>query len=142
MASINAKLGGSNAPLGDVYAPSLNALRLPRTQMAHLLAGQQAKHQWARSSRSPIAIRNTFDSAGRFSGEPVVSGTLAQYDGVARSTHTVNINNLSPSTTYYYLVVAFDTAKNVSITTPASFRTKWCLRTQSSKYTKPAPSTR
>jgi cephalosporin-C deacetylase-like acetyl esterase len=52
-----------------------------------------------------------------------VSGTLADSDGAARSTHTVNINNLDRNTTYYYMIVIFDAAKNVSITTPATFHT-------------------
>lgn len=72
---------------------------------------------------SPIRISNIFDITGVFSGEPVVSGILAQYDGIERSSQAVNITGLSPNTTYYYLVTVFDSSNNVSVSLPASFRT-------------------
>src|SRR3989338_1069423 len=74
-------------------------------------------------STSPIRISNVFDVTGVFSGEPIVSGTLAPYDGISRSSQSVNINGLSPNTTYYYLVAVLDSSNNVNITPPSSFRT-------------------
>lgn len=127
-AAINAKLAGGGYPTGDVYAPTIERVSVNTNN-----SSDSAVISWTASepsmgkvyySTSPIRISNTFDVNGVSSGEPVVSGTLAQYDGVARSTHTVNINNLMPNTTYYYLVVAFDSSKNSSITLPASFRTQ------------------
>lgn len=126
-ASINAKLlGGGTPPTSgaDVYAPTI-------TSVGVVTDNNGASVSWTASeasmgkvyySTSPIRISNIFDVTGVFSGEPVVSGTLAQYDGLARVNHTVNINNLAPNTTYFYVLVIFDSSKNVSITTPASFR--------------------
>ena len=74
-------------------------------------------------STSPIRISNVFDVTGVFSGEPIVSGTLAPYDGISRSSQSVNINGLAPNTTYYYLVAVLDSSNNVNITPPSFFRT-------------------
>lgn len=128
-AAINANLAGgvsfNPAPTGDVYAPLINSVDIETdTNGASITwSTNGATMGKVYYSTSPIRISNIFDVSGVFSGEPTVSGTLAQYDGTARSTHTVNINNLSSNTKYYYLVVAFDSSKNVSITTPHSFRT-------------------
>jgi len=126
-AAINAKLanGGSPSPSGDVYAPIIRSVNVNTDNNGASITWTASEASMGKVyySTSPIKISNTFDSTGVFSGEPVVSGTLAQYDGIARVTHTVNINNLTSNTTYFYLVVIFDSSKNVSITLPASFRT-------------------
>lgn len=72
---------------------------------------------------SPIRVSNIFDVTGVFSGEPTVSGILAQYDGIERTAQAVNISGLMQNTTYYYLVVALDSSNNVSVSLPSSFRT-------------------
>lgn len=123
--AINAKLAGGSVQTGDVNAPYI--------QTVNVTAGaNNATVFWTASessfgkvyySTSPIRISNIFDVRGTFSGEPSVSGTLAQYDNVPRISHTVNIGGLAANTTYYYLVVVHDAAKNVSISLPASFRT-------------------
>ncbi len=74
-------------------------------------------------STSPITLRNISDVTGVEGQEPVISGTMASYDGIARATQVVSILNLLPNTTYYYIVESFDEATNVSITLPSSFRT-------------------
>ena len=126
-AAINAKLasGGSPNPSGDVYAPTIRSVGVDTDSNGASITWTASEASFGKVyySTSPIRISNIFDSTGIFSGEPVVSGTLAQYDGLARVTHTVNINNLTSNTTYFYLVVIFDSSKNVSITLPASFRT-------------------
>lgn len=122
--AINAKLAGSGSPIGDVYAPTFRSVNVNTDNNGASITWTASEASFGKVyySTSPISISNTFDSTGVFSGEPVVSGTLAQYDGLARVTHTVNINNLASNTTYYYLVVIFDSTKNVNITSPASFR--------------------
>jgi peptidoglycan hydrolase-like protein with peptidoglycan-binding domain len=122
--AINAKLAGGY-PTGDRSAPLIRNVHVaPDNNGASITwTATEASVGKVYYSTSPIRISNTFDATGVSSGEPVVSGTLAQYDGVARVSHTVNINNLSPNTRYYYLVVIFDAAKNVSFTSPASFIT-------------------
>jgi len=123
--AINAKLVGNVNQTGDVYAPAIRSVQVNTDNNGASVTWTASESSMGKVyySTSPISIRNTFDATGVFSGEPTVSGTLAQYDGIARATHTVNINNLSSNTTYYYLVVIFDAAKNVSFTLPASFRT-------------------
>ncbi|PIQ92231.1 MAG: hypothetical protein COV70_01080 [Parcubacteria group bacterium CG11_big_fil_rev_8_21_14_0_20_39_22] len=126
-ASINAKLAGggnTNTNSGDVYAPTIKSVNVNTDNNGASITWTASEASMGKVyySTSPIRISNTFDATGRSSGEPVVSGTLAQHDGLARVTHTVNINNLASDTTYYYLVAVFDSSKNVSWTTPDSFR--------------------
>lgn len=123
-AAINAKLAGGVVG-EDVYAPTIKSVTVNTDNNGASIGWTASEASMGKVyySTSPIRISNIFDVNGVFSGEPIVSGTLAQYDGVARSSHTVNINNLLSNTTYYYLVVVFDASKNVSITTPASFHT-------------------
>ncbi len=126
--AINAKLaggGGTGNVSGDVYAPIVKSTHVNMANNSAIITwtANEAAMGKVYYSTSPITISNVFDVTGVFSGEPVVSGTLAEYDAAARVTHTVNITNLTPNTTYYYLVVVFDASKNSSITAPASFRT-------------------
>lgn len=124
--AINAKLGGgvSTNPT-DIDAPLIKSVNVRTDNDGASITWTASESSMGKVyySTSPLQVSNTFDSTGVFSGEPVVSGTLAQYDGISRATHTVNINNLNPNTTYFYLVVVFDSSKNVSITSPSSFRT-------------------
>lgn len=73
---------------------------------------------------SSIIMNNTFEATGVNFVEPtVVRGTLASYDGVARTSHSVSITGLMPNTTYHYLVEVLDQSNNVSVTLPAVFHT-------------------
>jgi hypothetical protein len=73
-------------------------------------------------STSPIRLSNLFDQTG-INSQPMVSGSLAPYDSVERTSHSITINGLMSNTTYYYEVVALDSANNVAISVPASFHT-------------------
>ncbi len=123
--AINANMMGNKNIFGDVYAPTFKSInvRTDSNGASITWTANEASFGKVYYSSSPLRLDNTFDATGVFSGEPIVSGTLAQYDGSARVTHTVNINNLSSNTTYYYVIVLFDATKNVSITSPATFRT-------------------
>lgn len=123
MAAINARLGGSVSVGGDVSAPVVKSVAVNTDSNGAVISWTASESSMGKVyySTSPIRINNAFETTGAFPGEPVVSGALAQYDGVSRVTHTVNINNLSPHTTYYYLIVVFDASKNVNITPPSSF---------------------
>jgi len=124
-AAINAKLGGGAPTTGDIYAPTIQNVSVNTDNNGATVTWTASESSFGKVyySTSPIRISNIFEVNGAFSGEPTVSGTLAQYDGVARVTHSININNLSSNTTYYYLVVVFDSTRNVSISLPATFRT-------------------
>jgi peptidoglycan hydrolase-like protein with peptidoglycan-binding domain len=123
MNALNMRMGGgaSNA----AAAPLILAVNVnPSTTGAAVSwTASEASAGKVYYSKTPITFTNSFDATGVFSGEPIVSGTLADSDGIARTSHTVNISGLDRSTTYYYLVVIYDAAKHVSITTPASFHT-------------------
>lgn len=124
-AAINANLGGV-IQTGDISAPMINMVGVTtgNTNATVTWTASEASYGKVYYSTTPIRISNIFDVTGRFSGEPTVSGALAQFDSNARTSHTVNISGLSANTTYYYLVVAYDAAKNVSISLPAAFRTQ------------------
>lgn len=115
--------GGSSGR--DVYAPIITSVNtnISSNSVTITSVTSDAARTKVYYSTSPIQIRNTFDTTGVDGVEPSVSGTLAPYDGMARNLQVVNITGLSPNTTYYYLVVAFDWSNNVSITQPASFHT-------------------
>ncbi|NTV44378.1 MAG: hypothetical protein HGA67_01625 [Candidatus Yonathbacteria bacterium] len=118
--AINMKLAG-----GDDSAPLINQVNVNPSSTSAIVTwtASEAAYGKVYYSTSPIRISNLFDITGVFSGEPTVTGTLAEYDNNPRVTHTVNISGLTSNTTYYYLVVVFDATKNVSITLPVSFRT-------------------
>lgn len=124
-AAINAQLAGGGNIGGDISAPTFKSVDVETDSNGASIAWTASEASMGKVyySTSPIRISNIFDVSGEFSGEPVVSGTLAQYDGLARTSHTVNINNLTSNTRYYYVVVIFDSSKNVSVTLPDSFRT-------------------
>lgn len=120
MASINAQLVGV-----DESAPLITSINVNR-------GSNNASIAWTSdvSARgkvyydtSPIRVSKIFDVTGVFSGEPIVSGTLAQNDSVQRTSHAVNITGLMPNTTYYYFIEVLDSVDNVSVSLPASFRT-------------------
>lgn len=125
-AAVNAQLTAGGNSGGDVFAPVINGVSVSTDNNGASITWSASEASMGKVyySTSPIVISNTFDATGVFSGEPTVSGNLAQYDGLARVTHTVNINNLTPNTTYYYLVMVFDSSKNVNMTTPDTFRTQ------------------
>jgi len=124
--SINAKLSGGTVSTGDIYAPVIRTMGVTTGNSTATVSWTASESSFGKVyySISPIRISNIFDATGVFSGEPIVSGTLAQYDGAARVSHAVNINGLSSNTTYYYLVVVYDATKNVSISSPAAFQTQ------------------
>ncbi|MDP2593659.1 MAG: peptidoglycan-binding protein [bacterium] len=120
LAAINALL-----VRGDINAPLITSVNISTGNTGAAInwtASEMARGK-VYYSTLPIRLSNIFDVTGVFSGEPNVSGTLATYDGVARTNHMVSISGLSPNTNYYYLVEALDSSNNVSITAPASFRT-------------------
>lgn len=125
LSSLNVQMGNISNGSRDVYAPLITSVNTS--------AGiSSASVNWTTSdlargkvyySTSPIRLSNTFDQTGINFVEPTVSGILAFNDAGVRTAQTVNISNLTPNTTYFYLVEALDTANNTSITLPAYFHT-------------------
>lgn len=120
LASINSYLAR-----GDENAPSITSLRINSGSTGATInwTANEAARGKVYYSTSPIRISNVFDATGVFSGEPTVSGTLASYDGIARTSQSVDIGGLAANTTYYYLISVLDSSNNLSITSPAFFRT-------------------
>lgn len=109
----------------DRSAPLITGVNVSATYTSAVLSWNtnEAARGKVFYSTSPIALRNTTDTTGIDGVEPTISGTMASYDGVARTTQVVSIGGLLPNTYYYYVIESFDAATNVSITLPASFRT-------------------
>ncbi len=125
-ASINLKLNNATGSTQDVHAPIISRVNITTgntTAQVNWTTNESAYGKMYYSTQ-PISIRNTFDITGEKSGEPLVVGNLAQYDINPQTSHIANLTGLQPNTRYYYLLVVYDESKNVSLTTPNSFRTK------------------
>ncbi len=109
----------------DRSAPAITSLSINRSNTSAAFNWTTSESARGKLYYSPVSIRlsNTFDQTGVDFVEPFVSGTLAQYDAGSRTSQTVNVNGLTPNTTYFYLVESLDSSNNVSITSPASFNT-------------------
>lgn len=125
LSALNGQMGNISNGSRDVYAPLITSVNTN-------VGISSASVNWTTSdlargklyySTSPIRLSNTFDQTGINFVEPTVSGILAFNDAGVRTAQTVNISNLTPNTTYFYLVEALDTANNTSITLPAYFHT-------------------
>jgi peptidoglycan hydrolase-like protein with peptidoglycan-binding domain len=62
------------------------------------------------------------ESAGSGFG-PLISGTAAMTDASFRVSHDIMLSNLSPNTTYFYVIEAVDARGNLSVSWPTTFRT-------------------
>lgn len=122
---LNFQFANSMVTGGDVSAPIITGRIISTTNTSAVLSWNTNENARGKVfySTSPIALRNTTDTTGIDGVEPTISGTMASYDGVARTTQVVSIGGLQANTTYFYVIESFDAATNVSITLPASFRT-------------------
>lgn len=125
LSALNGQMGNISNASGDVYAPVITSVNTN-------VGISNATVNWTTSdsargkvyySTSPIQLRNTFEQTGVNFVEPYVSGTLAFNDAGMRTVQTVNMGNLTPDTTYFYLVEALDASNNTSITLPSFFHT-------------------
>ncbi|MDO8604806.1 MAG: peptidoglycan-binding protein [bacterium] len=125
LAAINNQMGNGATGGLDRSAPSITSTSVSagRTNATINWGASELARGKVYYSTTPIRLNNTYEQTGNDFIEPTVSGSLASYDGVARTSQTVTINDLIPNTTYYYLVEVLDGSNNVSITTPSSFRT-------------------
>lgn len=111
----------------DLSAPMI--MYTPSVQVTNTSATiNWSTNEYARGkvvySTSPIVISNTFETTGVNFREPaIVNGILASNDATPRLSQNVMISNLTPNTTYYYMIMALDASNNVSLTLPASFHT-------------------
>ncbi len=122
---LNAQYANRSNQTGDVSAPLMSrVLVVPSTDRASISwnTGDAVRGK-VYYSTSPIRINNSFDVTGVNLGELVVTGTLAPYDAVSRTSHSIMIAGLASNTVYHYLAVSVDVMGNTSISLPAFFRT-------------------
>lgn len=123
-AALNAKFAFGGDQSGDMRSPTIERVDVNTDNNGASITwtASEASTGKVYYSTSPITFNAVAASNVPRSG-PTVSGTLANHDTVARTTHTVDINNLEANTRYFYLLVIFDEAENISLTIPNSFRT-------------------
>lgn len=96
----------------DVYAPSMSSVGVS-------VGSTVATISWTtnESARGKVYYATSpltsFETSAPFQ-EPVVNGTLAQNTSLQTS-QSIQISNLTPNTTYYYLVSAIDARGNVTL---------------------------
>lgn len=125
LAALHAQMTGGISTGQDMSAPLILSIDTNTTNTGATVIWTTSDLAQGRVyyDTAPIRIKNTFDETGINFILPTISGTLAQNDTSARTSHVVNITGLAPNTTYYYLVEVMDSSNNVSITRPAFFRT-------------------
>jgi peptidoglycan hydrolase-like protein with peptidoglycan-binding domain len=124
LSAINLRMGGVSG--ADIYAPSITGVSLNTTDTTatiNWMTNEMARGKFYYSA-SPIRLSGTFDQTGISFVEPTVTGSLASFDNLARTSHSATISGLSPNTSYYYAVLAIDSRNNSSVTLPAYFQTK------------------
>lgn len=123
LAAFNSQMG--NGGNGDMAAQPITSINLSASDTSTVI--NWTTNGIARGkvyySTLPIQMSNTYESTGVSFIEPTVSGTLAPYDGIARTAQAVTITGLNSNTLYYYLVESIDQSNNVSVTLPAYFVT-------------------
>lgn len=125
LVAINNQMAGGPVGGADVSAPLITSSNVSTgsTSVTVSWGTSDMARGKVYYSTSPIRLANTYEQTGIDFIEPTISGSLASYDGVARTSQAVTINGLTPNTTYYYLIEALDASNNVSITVPSWFRT-------------------
>lgn len=62
------------------------------------------------------------EAVGNYSEPSIVGGTFATSNNL-QTNHNISVQNLTPNTTYYYIIQSTDATGNVSVTWPATFKT-------------------
>ncbi|MFA6270355.1 MAG: peptidoglycan-binding protein [Candidatus Paceibacterota bacterium] len=119
MARINSLLGGGGQTSMNA-SPILSSANVQYTNNSATIA-------WTTNvaSQGQVYYNNVplvFNEATGPRQQPYVSGAYSTDNGGTTS-HSITIQNLQPNTTYYFLTRAVDTAGNMSMTWPSSFKT-------------------
>jgi peptidoglycan hydrolase-like protein with peptidoglycan-binding domain len=122
---INSQIANGIGAGGDKAAPLITAISVSTTNNSAMVSWNTNENARGKVfyGTTPITLRNTTDTTGIDGVEATISGTMAPFDGIARTTQVASITGLASSTTYYYVIESFDSVTNVSHTLPASFRT-------------------
>lgn len=97
----------------DISAPKISTVNVLTSSTSATFNWSTDEFATAKVYYSTIPLQKS-DTDRNFSA-PYVSGTVAPQDGVLRTGQSITIQNLAPSTTYYYLIQATDQAGNVSV---------------------------
>lgn len=119
MARINSLLGAGNQVSWGA-SPSLSATSIQYGRTDAVLS-------WTTNvpTQGQVYYNNVplvFNEATGPRQQPYVSGAYSVDNGGSYN-HSITIQNLQPGTTYYYLTRAVDSAGNMSMTWPSTFRT-------------------
>jgi peptidoglycan hydrolase-like protein with peptidoglycan-binding domain len=97
----------------DINAPFIRNISVSTTNSSATISWTTDELASAKAYYSTAPLQ-TSDTDMAFSA-PNVSGNVYAPDVTLRTSHGLTLSNLSPSTTYYYLVQATDQAGNVSV---------------------------
>ncbi len=116
LVALNARMSGSTSV--DKSAPILSSVSISTFS-------NSAAVQWNTNelANGKVMYSTTYPSLVEMGSDVLVSGTVAQSDLSLKIAHNVFINNLTPNTTYYYVIYTKDSAGNVQVTWPATFKT-------------------
>lgn len=125
LARINFLMGETSAnPGSNVSWDTVPVLSVPKVQITNTTA----TFTW--TTNEPTLGEVYWSQAPIVSNEatgprqtPYVSGSLATDAGGYQTNHTVTVSNLEANILYHYLVRGIDSAGNMSMTLPSSFRT-------------------
>ena len=125
LARINSLMGGTSAnPGSNISWDTVPTLSAPTVQRSNTTA----TFTW--TTNEPTIGEVYWDQAPLITNEatgprqtPYVSGTLATDAGGYQTNHTVTVSNLQANILYHFLVRGIDSAGNMSMTWPSTFRT-------------------
>lgn len=116
LVALNARMSGSTSV--DKSAPILSSVSISTFS-------NSAAVQWNTNelANGKVMYSTTYPSLVEMGSDVLVSGTVAQSDLSLKIAHNVSLNTLTPNTTYYYVIYTKDSAGNVQVTWPATFKT-------------------
>lgn len=121
MARINALMGSGSTQIYWDTVPVLSPVNVQSSRTSATVTWSSNEATQGQVYYDTVPLRA--DEATGPHQVPYVSGTLA-IDVVGMQTaHSVTIQNLAPNTQYYYLVRTIDSAGNITMTWPTTFRT-------------------
>lgn len=118
MARLNSLMGGNTVSMDQ--SPSLSATSVQHGSTNATLSWNTDKATQGQVYYNTVPL--VFNEATGPRQQPYVSGAFSTDNG-GQTIHSITIQNLTPNTTYYFLTRAVDSAGNMSMTWPSTFRT-------------------
>lgn len=122
LAAIN-RLSGSIGGSNDVNAPVIRSIGTNVTNTSVNVSWTTNEETQSTFYYSPSWLTLTENQAANPDTVSVNGTAVVSANSGLASSHSVNVQNLSANTTYYYVIHATDQAGNVSVTWPTTFKT-------------------